>query len=96
MRLLKNSRRTPELKKGLLEIKAEQTQDQLKDSKSMLKVCYYLMPSTNKNISQKVIRECLNSMSDLRSSLNRREVCHLIFFSFIKSIKNKKYSIPLF
>lgn len=55
-------------------MKIEQMHEILKDSETMLNICSHLMPTTNKDVSHKVIRECLDLMTHLRSGTIRKQV----------------------
>lgn len=62
------------MKKELLKMKIEQIQEFLKDSKTMLNISSHLMPSNNKDVTLKELRECLDLMSNIRSGGNKKQV----------------------
>lgn len=62
------------MKKELLKMKVEQVQEILKDSNTMLNISKHLMPASNKDVSLKEIRECLNLINNIRSGVNKKEV----------------------
>ncbi|XP_043463304.1 uncharacterized protein MCAP_0864-like [Leptopilina heterotoma] len=78
LRLLKCKKESPTMKKELLKMKVEQVQEILKDSSTMLNISKHLMPASNKDVSLKEIRECLNLISNIRSGVNKKEIINKV------------------
>lgn len=77
MQQLKNIRTKSSIistRKDLLQLKYNETSQQLKDCDKMRQVCQCLMPNTSKDIDENKLRECLNMITSLRSMTDRKQV----------------------
>ncbi|XP_072757771.1 uncharacterized protein [Anoplolepis gracilipes] len=62
------------MRKNFLKLKHDETSKQLKDCGVMRQVCQHLMPNTSKDIDQQKLRENLDTIADLRSTANKKQI----------------------
>ncbi|XP_029167338.1 uncharacterized protein LOC114937840 [Nylanderia fulva] len=74
MKDIKDKRSLIGIKKDFLKLKHDETSKQLKDCDDMRRVCQHLMPNTSKDIDQQKLRENLDTIIDLRSTANKKQV----------------------
>lgn len=74
MKDIKDKRSMISTRKDFLKLKHDETSKQLKDCDNMRRVCQHLMPNTSKDIDKQKLREYLDTIADLRSTANKKQV----------------------